>query len=208
MPTNPYFGSFQEQSEQNLHDELVIESIQMHGDDFSYIQREVVNEDDLFNEDTISKFSKTNIIEMYIETIDGWEGEQDIMSKFGIEIKDSATLVVSKTRFKNTIKGIGHPREGDLIFFPLTNSLFEIKFVEHESPFYQLGKNYTYRLSVELYKFSREDFETGVEELDDMFEYEYPEEHTDIDPFADNDEIQEDADEVEVFDPNNPFGGL
>ena len=130
-----------------------------------YIPRTIVNKDELFGEDTISKFEGGTQIEMYVESVDGFEGDGDFISKFGLEIRDSISLVVSKKRFVQEIAN-GRPLEGDLIYFPLTKGLFEIKFVEHENPFYQLGKLYTYKLSCELFQYSQEDLNTGWSDVD------------------------------------------
>ena len=134
-----------------------------------YIPRTLVNEDELFGEDTISKFTEGNAIEMYIESVDGFEGEGDFISKFGLEIKDTMSLIVSRKRFEEQLGHVAtRPREGDLIFFPLSKGLFEIKFVEHENPFYQLGKLYTFKLSCELFSYSQEEIDTGFSEIDSL----------------------------------------
>lgn len=167
MATNSYFA--RQPSEQNVIEDLTIETIKIHGFDMVYIPRTLVNEDELFGEDTISKFTEGNQIEMYIESVDGFEGEGDFISKFGLQIKDSVSLILSQKRFDETM---GHkltrPNEGDLIYFPLTQGLFEIKFVEHENPFYQLGKLYTYKLSCELFTYSQEQIDTGFSDVDSL----------------------------------------
>ena len=154
-------------NEQQVVEDLTIESIQIHGQDVVYIPRTLVSQDEIFGEDTLSKFSSGTGIEMYIESIDGFEGDGDFISKFGLEIRDSMSLVVSKKRFQQELS-MTRPLEGDLIYFPLTNGLFEIKFVEHENPFYQLGKLYTYKLSCELFQYSQEDIETGWSDVDNV----------------------------------------
>ena len=169
MATNSYFRP--NKVDQRLIEDLVIESIKIHGHDFIYMPRTIVKLDELFGEDVRSKFDDGLNIEMYIESIDGFEGEGDFISKFGLEIRDSVTLAVSKRRFGEvsadlTSPSMTRPREGDLIFFPLSNSIFEIKFVEHENPFYQAGKNYAYKLSCELFRYSQEDFDTGFTAID------------------------------------------
>jgi hypothetical protein len=167
MTTNSHFA--RQNSERNVVEDLTIESIKIHGVDMVYIPRVLVNEDTLFGEDTLSKFTEGNIIEMYVDSADGFEGEGDFMSKFGLQIKDSVSLIVSKKRFETVL---GHtttkPREGDLIYFPLSKGLFEIKFVEHENPFYQLGKLYTYKLSCELFTYSQEEIDTGFSDVDSL----------------------------------------
>ena len=168
MATNKFFRH-QVKSEQNLIEDITIETIRMYGHDVIYIPRTLVNKDFLFGEDTISKFEQGINIEMYIASVDGFGGEGDFASKFGIQIKDTVEFVVSKKIFNQNFSHmttINRPREGDLIYFPLSKGLFEIKFVEHENPFYQLGKNYTFKLSCELFEYSEEDFTTGFSDID------------------------------------------
>lgn len=167
MSKNPYFNH--QQSEKSLVEDLTIESIKIHGYDMVYIPRTLVGEDNIFGEDAISKFTDGNVIEMYIDNIDGFQGEGDFLSKFGLEIRDSVDLIVSKKRFNEALRyksDIIRPREGDLIYFPLSKGLFEIKFVEHENPFYQLGSLYTYKLSCELFTYSQETLDTGYSDVD------------------------------------------
>jgi len=164
MATNSFFRS--KKADQNLIEDLVIETIRIHGQDMLYIPRVLVKEDTLFGEDVLSKFESAVPMEMYIENIDGFEGEGDFISKFGLEIRDTVTFSVSKKRFEQEIATIvsptlKRPLEGDLIYFPLTKGMFEIKFVEHEDPFYQAGKRYVYKLNCELFQYSQEDFDTG-----------------------------------------------
>ena len=167
MARNPYFKEYS--GEQNVVEDLTIEMIKTMGKNMVYIPRTLVNEDELFGEDTISKFDDGYQLEMYIQSIDGFEGEGDILSKFGLEIRDRVELVVSRKRFNQTVgeyENLTRPREGDLIYFPLSKTLFEINFVEHENPFYQLGKLYTYRLSCEVFTYSQEDIDTGYSDID------------------------------------------
>tara|TARA_Y100001972_G_scaffold98222_1_gene121541 strand:+ start:1496 stop:2419 length:924 start_codon:yes stop_codon:yes gene_type:complete len=167
MAKNSYFKDVS--SENDLLHDLTIETIKIHGRDMVYIPRTLVNEDELFSEDTISKFENGVEVEMYINSVDGFGGDGDFISKFGLEIRDTVELVVSKRRFEESFShdsSIIRPREGDLIFFPLSKGLFEIKFVEHENPFYQLGKLYTYKLSCELFVYSNEDIDSGFSEID------------------------------------------
>ena len=169
MAKNSYFKDVN--SENDLLNDLTIETIKIHGRDMVYIPRTLVNEDRLFSEDTISKFENGVEIEMYINSIDGFGGDGDFISKFGLEIRDSVELIVSKKRFDESFshdETIVRPREGDLIFFPLSKGLFEVKFVEHENPFYQLGKLYTFKLSCELFVYSNEDIDSGFSELDSL----------------------------------------
>ena len=166
MPTNHYFNFHENKPEQWLNEDLVIEAIKMFGMDMVYIPRTLVREDKLFGEDIMSAFTDPYYIEMYVESVDGFEGSGDMLSRFGLEIRDSAKLILSKKRFKFAT-GLKRPNEGDLIYFPLSKGLFEIKFVEHESPFYQLGKNHVFKLSVELFQMGNETINTGISAIDD-----------------------------------------
>ena len=130
---NIYFDQVGNKEEQNLLEDLVIESIQIHGINCFYLPRTLVNEDELYGEDTLSKFNFATPIEMYLESLDGFTGDGDFISKFGLEIRDSINLTVSKKRFRETMNestyyDIDIPREGDLIYFPISKGLFEIKF--------------------------------------------------------------------------------
>jgi len=147
-------------------EDLVIESIKIHGMDVKYMPRELVNKDNLFGEDTLSKFESAYDVEMYIKNVEGFDGEGDLLSRFGLEIRDSMTLTVAKSRFEAEVTGQSRPNEGDLIYFPLNDKLFEIKFVEHEAVFYQHGKLYIYDLRVELFDYSSEIINTGNTEID------------------------------------------
>ncbi len=169
MAVNPYFKP--QKGEQKIIEDLTIESIKIHGHDFVYMPRTLVKEDELFGEDVQSSFGKGVELEMYIESVDGFEGEGDFISRFGLEIRDNIKVVVSKKRFSHEVTSLEGvtvltPREGDLIYFPLTKGLFEIKFVEHENPFFQLNKLYTYSLSCELFQYSQEDIDTGWTDID------------------------------------------
>ena len=166
MATNPYFNFKSSSPEQNLMEDLTIEAIKTMGMDVLYLPREYVKKDLLFGEDVLSQFTKTYEIEMYLQSYDGFEGEGDILAKYGLEIKDKVSLVVSRRRFMDEVgnleANVNRPREGDLIYFPMGKYLFEINFVEHENPFYQLGKNQTYLIQAELFTYSLEKFQTGV----------------------------------------------
>ncbi len=169
MATNLYFNNFNSQSEQSLVEDLVVESIKIYGHDVVYLPRRVVNRDFVFNEDTISRYENDYSIEMYIRNVDGFEGEGDFLSKFGLEVRDQITFTVAKRRFDNDIglvEDIVRPRESDLLYFPLTKSYYEIKFVEHEAVFYQLGQIQMYDIRCELFEYSGEEFNTGDVALD------------------------------------------
>lgn len=167
MARNPYFKDYS--GEQNVIEDLSIEIIKTMGRDMLYIPREQYNIEEEFGEARY-KFSKSFPIEMYIATVNGFEGEGDIVSKFGLEVRDKAIIILSRKRFKQEVSDyydtITRPREGDLIYFPLTKGLFEINFVEHENPFYQAGKLYTYALTCELTTIDNDEFETGDTDID------------------------------------------
>ncbi len=167
MGTNPFFNGIRSLNEQNVVEDLVIESIKIHGMDVLYLPRTFVNKNTIFGEDPISRFGSAKPIEMYLESVNGFDGQGDILSKFGLQVKDSASLTVSKSRFIRET-GMVRPMEGDIIYLPLTKGFFEIKFVEHENPFYQMGKNYVFKLSVELFQYSEEEFVTGETEIDSV----------------------------------------
>ena len=182
MPTNFYFNNFpQEQitSEQLLVEDLVIESLQIYGMDVFYLPRTSRDEVDyLYGEDTLKQYTTAYPIEMYLENITGMDGEQDFISKFGLEIRDEIQLLVSRRRFKYATgtSNLIRPREGDLIYVPLVKNFFEISFVEHENDqamFYTLGRGrganvYVYALKLKQFVFSEEVISTGVSEVDDQ----------------------------------------
>jgi hypothetical protein len=171
MPRNVYFSQGAK-SEQNLYEDLVVEALSIYGHEMYYIPRSMVSRDMILNEDIESKFTDAYVIEMYLENVDGFDGDGTLFTKFGLEIRDQATFVVSKRQWEKLV-GLynneivsGRPNEGDLIFFPLTRSFFVIKFVEHKSPFYQLSKVPVYKLQCEMFEYSDEDFSTGIKEID------------------------------------------
>lgn len=178
MPTNFYFQSGNTMgttNEQRLVEDLVIESLKIYGHDVYYLPRTIVNRDLILDEDALSKFTQAYPLEMYLENVDGFEGEGDLFSKFGIEIRDSATFVLSKRRWEQMVDRTGgefqldaRPAEGDLLYFEKTGSIFEIKYVEFQNPFYQLGKIYVFKLQCELFDYSSEIIDTGIERLDEV----------------------------------------
>ena len=188
MATNPYFkyGKINNEptNEQALYEKLIIESIKMYGHDFYYIPRNVISVDEILNEDIESRFEEFYELELYIESTEGWEGDNDLLSKFGLEMRDEATVVIARRRFQQEVTGENdplapatldpdiHPNEGDLIYLPMTKSLFEIKFVEHEAPFYQLENLPVYKMNIEKFEYRGEDIDTGNDLIDD-FQVEY-----------------------------------
>ena len=171
MPRNVYFSQAVK-SEQDLYEDLIVESLKIYGQDAYYIPRTLISRDAILNEDPASKFDDAYLIEAYIENSDGFEGSGDLYQKFGLEIRDEATFIISRRQWNslvgtwnNTIEGV-RPSEGDLLFLPMTNKFFEISFVEHEQPFYQLSNLPVYKLSCSLFEYNDEDFDTGVEAID------------------------------------------
>ena len=166
MPRNVYFSQAVK-SEQHLYEDLIIESLGIYGQDVYYIPRTLINRD------PASSFDDAYLLEMYIENTEGFEGSGDLYSKFGLEIRDDATFIVSRRRWESRV-GIfddntidPRPQEGDLIFLPMTNSFFEISFVEDDSPFYQLSNLPVYKMQCTLFEYNDEDFETGIESIDE-----------------------------------------
>lgn len=174
MATNPYFQQGV-QNEQNLYESLIIESISIYGQDVFFLPRKNISTNDLLGEPDKSEFNSHTVIEMYIESFDGFGGEGNLFSKFGLEIRDQMNLIVSRKRFKEEVpesEERPRPFEGDLIYFPLSRTLFEIKFVEHEEPFYQLNNLPIYKLQLEPFEYSGESLDTGIQEIDQI-EYTY-----------------------------------
>lgn len=171
MPTNVYFTQGT-RNEQYLVEDLIIESLKIYGQEFFYIPRTLVAKDEILGEDRLSQFKSSFPIEMYFENVDSFAGQGAFIQKFGLMMEQSATLVVARRRWDQLVGRYGQtqlpnrPNEGDLLYFPLTKGLFEIKFVQHQDPFYQLGKLYVYKLQVELFQYSSERIDTGIAEVD------------------------------------------
>ena len=167
MPTNVFFNHAVN-TEQMLYEDIVVESLRMFGHETYYLPREIVEEDTILGEDVQSKFGDAYSVEMYLENTEGFEGDGDLMSKFGVQVRDQATFVISLRTWERFISLDSNlttslrPNEGDLIYFPMSGSMFEIKFVEHENPFYQVGKLFVFKLQCELFEYSGEDFDTGT----------------------------------------------
>ena len=169
MPTNFYFDTGTT-AEKRLYEDLVIEQLKVFGQDVFYMPRTLIAEDTILGEDTLSKFDDAYMIEMYFENTDGFAGDKEIMNQFGLENREEATFVVSQRRFEDMIApddNIGtRPKEGDLIYFPLVSKVFEISFVDHDEPFYQIGNLPVYKLSVKTFDYSSEEMDTGIKEID------------------------------------------
>jgi len=171
MPTNVYFDTGTT-AEQRLYENLIIEQLSIFGQDVYYLPRKLVNQDTLFGEDTSSSFNDAYIIEMYLDDIEGYQGQKEMMTKFGLDMQDEATWVVSKKRFEQLISTDQNlivstrPNEGDLIYFPRGKKLFEIGFVDHDDPFYQLANLPVFKMRCRTFEYSHEDMTTGVTDID------------------------------------------
>ena len=171
MPTNVYFDTGTT-SEQRLYESLIIEQLRAFGHDVYYLPRKLVNEDTLFGEDRLSSFNDAYMIEMYLDNIEGFEGQKEMMTRFGMDIQDEATWVVSKRRFEQLISTDQNlivstrPNEGDLIYFPKAKKLFEISFVDHDDPFYQIYNLPTFKMRCRTFEYSQEDMDTGISDID------------------------------------------
>ncbi len=242
MPTNFYFQSGNTSgttNEQRLVEDLVIESLKIYGHDVYYLPRQTGNLDGILGEDALSYFDQAYPLEMYLENVQGFEGEGELFTKFGFEFRSSATFVVAKRRWEegvaqNAVVQLPHrPAEGDLLYFSKTKTFFVIKYVDFLNPFYQLGKIYTYKLQCDVYEFSSERIDTGINEIDeitdkssqDIFRFQILMESgdfllnsnddsvilekyatVDTDPQADNDEFEVEAEGILDFTAFNPFG--
>ena len=215
MGRNSYF-THGTSNEQNLLQDLIIESISIWGQDFMYVPRQLVGKDEILGEDRLSQFNNAYPIEMYLENVDGFEGQGAFIQKFGLMMEQSATLTVARRRWEQLVgqysTGIlpNRPSEGDLLYFPLTNGLFEIKFVQHQDAFYQLKKLYVYKLQVELFQYSSEKIDTGVKAIDEFetlksFDVTKQDNVDYQDSFGDNTKFKTQAIPI-VFDKTNPFG--
>lgn len=221
--------------EQQLIDDLVVESIRIYGHDLYYLPRTLVKVDSVLTEDTISEFNGFYMLEMYIKNVEGFGGQGDFLSKFNLQINDTVTFTVSRRVFSEEVGSYTsqvRPKEGDLIYFPLNKKLFEIKFVEHEAIFYQMGSLQTFDIQCELFVYNNEKLNTGIKEIDDIEKnystsmsgygilsegglflqdedgYDLVQEKYDIntaDPIADNDEIQTESNNILDFTELDPF---
>ena len=170
MATSVYFNGAVK-SEQDLYEDLVIESLSIFGQDVIYIPRKMISHDDILNEE-FSKFDSSYHIEMWISNVDGYEGDGNLLGKFGLEIRDQATFVVAKRRWEKQIgfynNHLDAPAEGDLIYLTMADTLFEIRYVEPKSPFYQLQDLPVYQLQAELFEYGNEEFDTGIAVVDNI----------------------------------------
>lgn len=211
--------------EQDILQDLTDDNIQAGGNDLLYIIRDRINEDYLFGETPISEFKDGIPIEMMLENIMNFNGDGDLLSKFGVDHSDSCTLVISSRRSAQELRthGFTKPRSGDLIYMPISDSLWEIKYVKNDKEFYQFGKNYSYRLECSLFQYSHEEFEVpGAPDINSQFSVDLgdgmdntPEEDDimkqtlGISPkkvSENSDDLVKEASTYVAFDPNNPFG--
>jgi len=166
-----YFNHTTNTAEQRLIEDLVTESIKIYGIEVGYLGKTIVAKDELYTEDEEAKFEEVTDVVMYIKSADGFQGEGDFLSKFGLEIRDQMTLCVARRHFAESVEqeqNIFRPREGDLIFLPLNEKMFQINFVEHEPVFYQMGSLQFYELTCELFEYSNERFNTKIDVIDQI----------------------------------------
>ena len=171
MSTSVYF-SRGTQSEQWLYEDLLIEAIQIRGHEVFYLPRTLVNEDDLFGEDTLSKFNDAYSIEMWLENNEGFDGDKEILTRFGLEVRNEVTFVIARRRWEDTIALDANlivntrPNEGDLIWHPTIKQMYEISFVDHDDPFYEIKNLPVYKLYCRTYEYSQERFDTDITAID------------------------------------------
>jgi len=181
MPLNPFFQQGTK-AEQNLVQSLINEQLKIYGVEIYYIPRDFVRTNTIIREVVQSEFTDSYPLEAYVENYEGFQGSNDLMTKFGVRVTDELNLVISKDRYDNYIRPLlegrfnndptkiklfSRPKEGDLIWFPLSDTIFEIKYIEHEQPFYQLKENYVYQLRCEIFEYDNEVIDTGIEKIDD-----------------------------------------
>ena len=171
MATSVYFDKGTN-NEQKLYEDLIVEQLKVFGHDVYYLPRTLIKEDTLFGEDVLSKFDDAYGIEMFMEQVEGYGGEKELVSKFGLEIRDEATFVVSRRRWISLIGADSNlivssrPNEGDLIYFPRLQKLFEINFVDHDDPFFQVDNVPVYKLYCSTFEYSSEQLDTGITAID------------------------------------------
>ena len=175
MAVNHYFQQGKgigSSEEQRLYEDIIIEGLKIYGQDIYYLPRTLVNRDIILGEDMLSRFRTAHMVEMYMETTEGFAGEQEIINKFGLEIREDTTFMVSKRRFEEAVDSKtalikeGRPNEGDILYMPLMNSFFEIKFVQDQEPFFQLSNLPVYKLVCTRWEYSSERLDTGVTDID------------------------------------------
>jgi hypothetical protein len=233
---NPFFNKFDYQPTQDLYQDLIVQSIKIYGHEIFYIPRNITNFDKIYETDDQSNYSTPIQCPVYIENVDGFSGQKDIFTKFGLEIRDQITLTMARRTFERVIQPITNqprPMEGDLIYFTLNKKVFQIKFTNNKEIFYPLGILPTFQMTLELFEYSDETFNTGIPEIDsiqkvyslNVFDYIYTNESgniltdengnritnenydlQDIDPITDEDSLQTDANQVINNNEFNAFG--
>lgn len=214
--SNPWWNNFNNAGEQGLYEDLVVESIKIYGHDMLYLPRTGIQKDDVLNEYKYSEFNSALPIEMYVKNFDSFEGEGQLLAKFGLEIRDQMTLVMSHRSFHQFIKPTtakARPWEGDCIYIPMLNVVYQIKYVNTSATFYTLGKLNTYEIVCELLEFNNEQFNTGVAAIDDKyapFENAETDVNYDLESYdnnAQNRAFEDTADGVLDFSESSPFDG-
>jgi hypothetical protein len=215
MATNVFFRNYDFFNEQQLIDDLVIESIQIHGVDTYYVTKDSSPVDELQNEAPLATFDAAYHIDMYVKSVDGFQGQGDFLSKFGLEIRDQVTFTVAMRTFERYVTrnkpAWVRPREGDLVYLPMNQKFFKVTFVEHESVFYQSGALQVFDLKCELYEYSNERFDTGVALVDSAFnayrtvDVSNLTDLQDVDPIAKNIVYENEGDTFIDFTEFNPF---
>lgn len=174
MPTRNLYFSHGTRSERWLYEDLMIEQLRVFGQEVTYLPRTIVARDTILGEDALSKFEEAYSIEMYVQNVSGFEGDQDVIGKFGLEVRDDITLVCSKRRFdllvdqKSNTLAQDRPKEGDVIYMPVFKKMFEIQFVEDEDPYYQIADIPLYKLKCTTFEYSHEALNTGITEIDEV----------------------------------------
>lgn len=215
MATNVFFQNYSYFNEQMLIEDLVIESIQIFGLDMIYVTRSLQAVDNILNEDDLSIFNAAFDMEMYVKSVDGFQGEGDFLSRFGLQIRDSAVFTVAMRTFERYITRVDNtivrPKEGDLIYLPLNGKFFKIMHVEHESVFYQSGALQVYDLKCELFEYSNERFQTGRDDIDTYFDdiktdsINSLQELKAVDPIAKNEFFEDEGNDIIDFSEMDPF---
>jgi len=209
MPTSPYFNQYTHPGQQSLLESLIIQSIKIYGFNMYYLRRTNASFDEIFRESDVNIFESAVIIETYLKSTEGFEGDGQFMSiQLGFEIRDQMTFTIAKKVFETLIDANGRPREGDLIYLPLDKKCYEIKFVNHQAVFYQLGKLNTYDLTCELIEFNGQIFRTGVPEIDSintLFELDGTEDDVVEDWIDQSSEMQVDTPDLIDFSEKDPF---
>ena len=218
--TSVFFDNFNHHGQQTLIEDLCIEAISIYGHSIYYLPRKLNAKDDIYGEDTISTYDNAYEIDGYIKSFDSFEGDGTFLSKFNMEIRDSITFSIARRTFNNEIgtqSGLIRPREGDLIYYKMLKRIFVIGFVDDKPVFYQLGALQFYNIKCDVWEYSSERFNTGIQEIDELEDkyttsqqhfitpdtIDFDEQNQDV--FADNLEFDEEAVGVVDFSENNPF---